>query len=266
MKTEHLAIDGSVVSIEADADLSTQCSASGWAIVPSLMRAHPFSSFPAGHSETVEKAVRSEFPDTTIKSIEDYSLKGGTLRIAEVELPTATNGKRTLVLGAWEGSKGCLTTSLSGSEADRLIEIFDTLQFRESSRGIMIESPVTPRPREPAVVKEIPRLGILNIQPAIPSTLEGVPRASGYVTDNGELFRLRKTSNALLFVGGSAVVRIDTPTKTVRPETGLHSLGAKEKAMPASERERDTSEIEVQEMLAIAESLRVEWIPRRSRR
>lgn len=63
MRVEHLAIDGATVSIEADAHLSTQATAAGWAIVPSLMRAHPFVAYPPGHSETVEKMVRENFPE-----------------------------------------------------------------------------------------------------------------------------------------------------------------------------------------------------------
>jgi hypothetical protein len=78
MRIEHLAADGSVVAIEADADLTTQVTATGWAIVPSLMRAHPFAIYPAGHSTTIEETVRSNFPNISIRAIEDYSLKGGT--------------------------------------------------------------------------------------------------------------------------------------------------------------------------------------------
>jgi hypothetical protein len=263
MRVEHLAIDGSVVSIEADADLSTQHTTAGWAIVPSLGRAHPFAIYPAGHSDAVDEMVRSSFPQINIHSVEDYSLKKGRLRVAEVSMPTATKSRRTLMVGAWEGKRGCLTTSLIGSQKHRLVEIFDTLQFRERAKGLMIESPVTPRPREPEVIKEIPQLGILDIRPAIPSTLEQVPRASGFATESGELFRFRKTSNTLLFVGNSAVVRIDALTKPVAVEMGAEQMTEQE----ASTRETyqvdpEQSETGTQKMLAIAQSLRVEWVPR----
>jgi hypothetical protein len=272
MRVEHLAIDGSVVSIEADADLSTQHTATGWAIVPSLGRAHPFAIYPAGHSDTVEDMVRTNFPDITIQSVEDYSLKKGRLRVAEVTMPTATQSKRTLMVGAWEGKRGCLTTSVVGSQRHRLVEMFDTLQFRESSKGLMIESPITPRPREPEVIKEIPKLGILGIRPAIPSTLEQVPRASGFATPSGELFRFRKTSNTLLFVGNSAVVRIDALRKPGQPETGAQRMIQKEVSTRGTKKDaasraigqddEEDSDTGTQEMLAIAQSLQVEWVPR----
>ena len=89
MRVEHLAIDGSVVSIEADADLTTHATATGWAIVPSLMRTSVYNP-PAGHSAIVEESVRSNVRAVRFLSAEDYSLKGGSLRVIEVELPTAT--------------------------------------------------------------------------------------------------------------------------------------------------------------------------------
>lgn len=266
MRVEHLAIDGSVVSIEADADLSTQATAAGWAIVPSLMRAHPFVIYPAGHSDTVEKMVRDNFPEINVRWTEDYSVKGGRLRVAEVNLPTATNGRRNITVGAWEGRAGCLTTSLVGSERDRLVEVFDTLQFSERGRGISIDSPVTPRPREPEVIKEIPRLGVLNIRPAIPSTLERVPRSKGRVTNNGELFRFRKASNALLFVGASAVVRIDPLLHAAAPQASSRKMTSQESAARRTyERDTGAREPDTREVAAIAQGLRVEWSPRDSR-
>ena len=233
MRIEHLAIDGSVVAIEADADLRSNATATGWAIVPSLMRAQPFTISPPGHIAVVEENVRASVPTVNILSTEDFSLKGGRLRIAEVELPTSTNGTRNLTVGGWEGTTGCLITSMVGLERERLVEVFDTLRFSERRRGLAIDSPITPRPREPRVIKEIPELGVLNIAPAIASTLERIPKSRGRVTNNGEFFRFRETSNALMFVSNSAVVRIDP-----RPE------------------------VNTQEMMAVAQDLRIEWLPR----
>jgi hypothetical protein len=237
MRIEHLAVDGSLVAIEADADLTIPVTATGWAIVPSLMRTHPFAIYPAGHSATIEETVRSNFPNVSIRSSEEHSLKGGTLRTAEVNLPTATNRTRDLTVGAWEGETGCLTTSLVGLERAGLIEAFDTLEFSESARGLAIDSPITLRPREPEVIKEIPELGVVNISPAIPSTLERIPKARGHVANHGELFRIRQTSQALVFVSSSAIVRIDPLEKA-----------------------------NTREMLAVAQDLRVEWTPGGSRR
>jgi hypothetical protein len=234
MKAEHLAIDGSIVSIEADADLSTNATATGWAIVPSLMKGHPFSISPAGHSARVEETVKSSFPTVQVTEMEDYSLKGGTLRVATVRLPTATGGPRDLTIGAWEGRDGCLVTSLVGTETERMVEVFDTLHFREYRRGLAIDSPVLPQPRAPEVIKEIPGLGVLGIRPAISSELERLPRSGGYASGNGVLFRIRASSNALVFVNNSTVARID-PLQRVADRA----------------------------MLAIAEDLRIEWSPRR---
>jgi hypothetical protein len=232
MRVEHLSIDGSVVSVEAQADLGTKATATGWAIVPALARAHPFTIYPPGHSNVVEKNVRTVSP-LNVQPTEDFSLKGGQLRIAEVEMPTATGRTRRLTVGAWEGRQGCLITSLVGSQRDRLIEVFDTISFSERPGGLAIDSPVTARPREPEVVKEIPGVGILSILPAIATVLETLPRARGRAAAGGELFRIRASSNAVTLVSGSAVVSI-----------------------------KPTPEVDTQQMLAVAEDLRVEWSPR----
>lgn len=232
MRVEHLAIDGSVVSIEADGDLAAGATAAGWAVVPSLMRTHPFTIHPAGHSEAVEQAVRDAFPGLEVRGTEEYSLKGGQLRVAEVSLPTATNGTRTITVGAWEGRGGCLATSLVGSEGERLVEVFDTLRFSERRRGLAIDSPVTSTPREPELIKEVPGLGVLSVRPALASVLERVPRARGRVVQHGELFRIRASSNALAFVASSALVEIQPP-----------------------------ADVDTRGMLALADNLRVEWSP-----
>ena len=232
MRADHLSIDGSVVRVDADADLGTGATATGWAVVPALSQAHPFTIYPPGHSTVVEEATRATRGDLRLQEPEEFSLKGGRLRVAEVDLPTATGGTRRLTVGAWEGERGCLTTSLIGSLRDRLVEVFDSLEFSERAEGLAIDSPVTSRPREPEVIKEIPGAGVLRMQPAISTVLDRIPRARGHAVGGGELFRVRSTSNAVTLVTESAVV-------TVKP----------------------TPDVDVREMMAVAETLRVEWIP-----
>ena len=240
VRVEHLAIDGSSVSVEADADSTSDIAATGWAIVPSLMQAHPFAVHPAGHSSLMEQTVRADRQDVRFLSEEDYSLKGGSLRILEVELPTATETTKTITVGAWEGRTGCLTTSLRGSARDWLVEVFDTLHFGEDPRGLAIHSPVTAQPRVPEVIKEVPGLGVLNIRPAIPPELDQIPKARGAATRGGELFRLKAGSDALGFVSDSAVVRI-TPVPRPAAEGVVDFLSPVD--------------------LGVAEGLRVEWTP-----
>lgn len=207
MEAQYLAIDGSKVSVEADAELDTPVTGTGWAVAPSLMQAHPFTIYPAGHSKVMENAVRENFPDFDLGSEEELSLKGGTLRVGEVEIPRE-GGRRRLTVAAWEGRSGCLTTSLTGAERDRLVEAFDTLQFTDSDRGLAIDSPIVLWPRPPELIQEVPDLGVMAIRPAVASELEHIPRAEGRRTRGGELFRVRSDSHAMLLLGRSAVVRI----------------------------------------------------------
>jgi hypothetical protein len=111
--------------------------------------------------------------------------------------------------------------------------VFNSLEFSPRRGGLAIDSPVTPQPRAPQVVKEIPGFGVLTVRPAITSELERVPKSRGFATDFGELFRVRQASNALLLVTRSAVV-------------GVNPAGRKEG----------------RELVAVARTLRVEWTPR----
>jgi hypothetical protein len=225
MRAEHLAIDGSAVSFEMDADLGTSATATGWAIVPYLMRSYPLATHPPRHSHIVERAIRSTFPKVEVLSVEEFGLKGGTLRIGHVRVPVSTGGTRELIVGAWEGESGCLTTSLTGGTREDLIQVFDTLQFTPGRNGISVDSPVLATPRPPQVIKEVPRLGVVTVQPAVASVLDRVPRARGFATSAGELFRVNSTSRALLLVTRSTVVDIN-PFEKQDPDQVLEAAGA----------------------------------------
>jgi hypothetical protein len=213
MRVEHLAIDGSVVSIEAEADLTSKATAAGWAIVPALMQSHPFTLYPPGHSAVMEESARA-IPGIEVLSTEEYSLKGGTLRVGEIQLPGATGGEYQLTVAAWEGASGCLHTSIIGANRSLLVEVFDTLRFSERGRGLAVDSPVVAQPRAPEVIKEVPELGILRIRPAVANELERVPKNRGFVADHGELFRLSEASRDLLFVSTSTVVAVKPRSRT----------------------------------------------------
>ena len=235
-----MAIDGSVVTIEGEADLNAAVSTSGWAVVPSLLRSQPFSTHPAGYSGIVEETVTASVPGLRVRSLEEFSVKNGRLRVAEVEVPTPTKAMRQLTVGAWEGGSSCLTSSFVGLDKSRLVRVFETLQFRETGSGLVIDSPVLPTPRPPEVIKEIAGLGVVAIRPAISRELQRVPKARGLATQSGELFRFRPGSRALMLVTRSAVVVI-TPVPGSAPRDEAQ---AGEAAM------------------RILESLRIEWKPR----
>jgi hypothetical protein len=208
MRAEHFALDGSTVAFDLDADLASGATATGWVVVPAISRAHPFRTSPPGYGHAVEKVARSGAVPVRIESVQEFSIRGGALRVAQVEMPVSTGGTRKLTVGGWESRTGCLSTSLVGWERDRLVEVFDTLRFTDRGRGITVESQVVARPREPEVVKEVPGLGLLSVRPAISSVLQRVPRSTGARTPRGELFRVSAKRRDLMYVSRSAVVTI----------------------------------------------------------
>ncbi len=237
MQAQHVAIDGSVVSVESDLEEGGgPVTGAGWAVVPSMMRAHPFTVYPAGHSRVMERAVRENFPDVEMEDEEELSLKDGQLRVGTVVTPR-DGGPYRMTVAAWEGRHGCMTTSVSGGKHSTLIEAFDTLQFSDTERGIAIDSPIVAQPRPPELIQEIPGLGILAVRPAVSSELERVPRNEGRRTRHGEVFRIREESRALLFLGRDAVARI-----------------------------QPKGDADEERLAEAVESLSVEWTPRPGRR
>lgn len=232
MQVDHLAIDGSIVQMTGDADLSGKVTATGWAVSPALLQSHPFAVQPPRHSHVIEEAAR-EVDDLEVLSTDTFSMKGGELRVGVVDLPNAHGGRRQLTVGAWEGRNGSLSTSIVGKGVEKLVEVFDTLEFSENDLGVKVDSPVVPRPRAPEVAKFVPDLGVVAVHPAIPVQLERVPRSRGQRTRHGELFRTREGSRALLFISTSSVVDIH----------------------PQEEAEDDR-------LLEFANSLEVRWLPR----
>ncbi len=232
MRVEHLAIDGSVVTLEADVDLSAPATTSGWAIVPSIMRPHPFTVYPCGHAERVQDAIRETGADVEVVSSKSYQLQGRELEVAKVEVPAGAGGRRRLTVGAWEGERGCLASSLTGHHPRRLMQMFETLRFSESELGLSIDSPVTADMRPPQLLKSVPELGVMLIRPAIHATLQSVPRRRGAAVEHGELFRFGGEPGGLKLVGRSAVV-------TMRPR----------------------GEACLERMPNLVENMRVEWKP-----
>lgn len=235
MRAEHLAIDGAVVSLEADADLSLGTTATGWCMVPSLMKAHPFASYPAGYSAVMERSVRANRTDVEFQSTEDYELKGGSLRVAQVAVPKESDATKRVTIGAWEGRTSCLVTSLRDAKPETLVEVFDSLDFEETTRGLTIKSPLLPRFRAPEVIKEVPGVGIVNVRPATSLEFDSVPKTRGAPTRHGELFRLRASADAVMLVAETAIVRIQP--------------------LPDGDR---------RQLMTMAEELRVDWVPPRA--
>lgn len=237
MQAQHVAIDGSVVSIESEVELrGGPVTGAGWAVVPSMMQAHPFIAYPAGHSQVIVDVLRANFPDVEIGDEEELSLKGGRLRVGEIGIPR-DGGRRRIAVAAWEGQHGCLTTSLASDKRRSLIEAFDTLQFSDRQGGVAIDSPVAARPRPPELIQEIEGIGVLAVRPAVAVELERVPREEGRRTRHGEVFRVRAESRALLLLGRGSVARLQP-----RPETPD------------------------EELAEAVEGLKIEWTPRPVRR
>ena len=208
MLVRHLALDGSVVSIEADAaDLSLPVTATGWVVVPALGQAHPFSSHPSGYADTVEATARDS-GIVTFLSEDEYALRDGTLRVVVVETSGARGSDERLAVGAWDDGTWCLTTSLVGMDGAVVAEVFDSVPFSSRQLGVAVDGRVTARPRTPEVVKEIPGIGLASIRPVTSDELRRLPRSRGAAARGGEAFRATADSDALILLTETSVVDV----------------------------------------------------------
>jgi hypothetical protein len=201
---KHGALDGSEVTVSADADLSRPMTAFGFVRPRGSRSPQPLNVFPPGKSERVLATVRRSHPEIEYTLLGDVDVKGGTLRMARVRRPVATGGHRELTYAVWEGSNASITTSV---RADRgaMEDLFDRLEFHEVETGVAIDSPVDESVRPMRCLKEIGP-ALLEVRPLSPLVTRSLPRGQGRAVANGEMFRRTAASRDVLVVMPTAAV------------------------------------------------------------
>ena len=201
----HAALDGSQVSVTADADLSQPMTAFGFVRPDGWRTSQPLNIFPPGKSERVLSTVGRAHPEVEYELLGDVGLNGGTLRMARVRRPVATGGHREFVYAVWEGGVASITTSIKGDRA-RMEDLFGRVRFRELSNGVAVDSRVDESIRPLRCLKEIGS-SLLEIRPLSPPVTRSLPRRGrGRRVANGEMFRRNETSRDVLVVTPTAAV------------------------------------------------------------
>lgn len=200
----HAALDGSEVSVSADADLSRPMTAFGFVRPDGWRTAQPLNVFPPGKSERVLSTVGRAHPEVDYELLGDVDVNGGVLRMARVRRPVATGGHRQFVYAVWEGSTASITTSVRGDRAT-MEDLFDRVRFRQVPTGIAVDSPVDDSIRPLRCLKEVGQT-LLEIRPLSPVVTRSLPRGRGRRVANGEMFRRTEASRDVLVVTPTAAV------------------------------------------------------------
>ena len=203
MQAKHLAIDGSTVTIDATA-FNPEFHASSVGIY--TVNGH-WQEFTASYRD-FGAAVAA---DLNLSLTESYTLQEGRLRLGttSVHFPDMGKGVRQtdlLHLAVWEGHRFSVHTHRYNGKAHDLIDVFDRFDVLEDAAGLHLQ-PRDPGQvkfaREPSLLREVPRVGVLQIRPMTPQVARTVPTWRGTVVAGGELFVGRRPGNLHLVLVGN---------------------------------------------------------------
>lgn len=189
-RAQHLALDGSVVTIQSAsaADLETDASSVAVFSVDGIAR-----EFTASHRSF--GADVAEYYGADLR--ETYSLQGGQLLVGSAiqVWPELNNSDRPLTsllrVGVWQGQQYSVVSHLYGGVNADVVHLFSQFKITETSNGIRLEplfASATRHFHEPSVLKELPSIGLLDIAALTTNETRRLPRWHGTELSGGELF------------------------------------------------------------------------------
>ena len=192
----HVALDGSVVTISMEADLSGYPSSVGVFDVSGYQR-----EFTVGHLELGQWAAK-EVSGVTLT--ESYGHQRGVLRIgSRIVSNNLYNGEDRVWVGVWEGKQSSLITQLFNlKDSSEVVSLFAAFEIRELPRPCEL----TLKPMDarvvadglPIVAKEVPNVGLIEIDRITNQTARSLPRHAGTRVRGGELFLAESPAHFLL--------------------------------------------------------------------
>jgi hypothetical protein len=207
-QVKHLALDGSVVTIDTSDGLDLQRPASSIGVysVDGIER-----EFTGSHRDF----GRDVAADVGLVLDEEYALQGGTFLAGSVtqvwpEIGDAGDPITSLLrLGVWEGDQYSLHAHIYGGDGLDLIDLFNRFTIIETDLGIQL-LPGSPgagtSAREPSLLKDVPGVGLLDIIALTTREVRALPRWQGTRVRGGELFlsEVDGRGRYYVLVGGSA--------------------------------------------------------------
>jgi hypothetical protein len=203
VRATHLAIDGSTVTIDART-FNPKFHASSVGVYTIN-----------GHWQELTTSYRdfgaAVAADLGLSLTESYLLQGGRLRLGTTSVYFPDMGKGVsqtdlLHLAVWEGRRFSVHTHLYNGKAHDLIDVFDRFDISEDAAGIRLE-PREPShvtfAKEPALLRQVPHIGVLQVRPMTPRVARLVPSWRGTAVTGGELFVGRRAGNLHLVLVGN---------------------------------------------------------------
>jgi len=208
----HAALDGSEVTLSADADMSFPMTAFGFVRPRGMRSPQPLNIFPPGKSDRLLADAPTAFAEVDYELLAEADVNGGVLRLARIRRPTATGGARELTYGIWEGTTGSISTSVRGDGA-AMEDLFGRLRFRQVVRGIAVDSPVDESIRPLRCLKQVGP-ALVEIRPLTATVRRSLPRTAGRRVPAGDMYRRTETGRDVLVVTDTAAVYVAPTTST----------------------------------------------------
>jgi hypothetical protein len=181
----HRAVDGRRFLLDGSLDLSAPFTSVANLTIGG--RLHEITAGVLGLADDVARALRADRFD------EEFTFQGGTLLTARTR-PYDPQIRLTedRLVAVWRGRQYCFFTELYGATTVDLLGMLRRLRVEESDDGLTLR-PIRGSGAEfaaPAtVLKEVPGLGLLELEPLTRERAERLPSWRGLRTAAGELFR-----------------------------------------------------------------------------
>ena len=201
----HKAIDGGTVTIDGPVDLRAPFTSSGRLLDGAIVR--ELTTAPPGTADAF--SAEATFAGA---AVEEYDIQGGRLRVlARAHRDPRTGSVRIQVAGIWEGAHHALVLHDTDVDATAVIDRLTGLDLEDDEAGLRVVADGGRPWYDPArLVKELPGLGLAEIQPLTRTAERELPPFAGTETDGGELYRDETIQGTptLLLVNDTAVTRL----------------------------------------------------------
>lgn len=213
MERHHTCVDGSIVLVKSEGDISEPLSSTADFRVKNI-GVHRFINYGTGHLQSLREQGQASFPDWELVSEVERDIAGGTIAVGLIRQPTVMGESRFVRLAIWDGPGGCVQTSKTGTNLEAYADVLTQVPFRSSPEGAYVDAKPLVSPHPPLGLKGIDGAGVLELRPAIPEVLRKAPGQGGLPVRGGRMFKSAdqpERRTVLHLLTDTAVARITLP-------------------------------------------------------
>lgn len=205
---QHLAIDGSTVTLTSGADLTAPATSIGRYTIDGIVR--EITTQPGVFFDVLVAAEG-------VRPTEEYQYRDGTLRIGQTTHPDPTTGiERLDNTAVWESAGVSLAITTIDLSTEALLGVLDRFDLTPGTGGLAVTPRAGPAWYDaPGLVKELPGIGLCEVFPLSNDIAGGLPSWPGTAVAGGDLYQDEMAPGAPYVVLITETARVN-----VLPDTG----------------------------------------------